>query len=325
MAAQQRPRSGRPRPGRARRRTDRRPAFVLGRARHAVGAALERAQHRPERRCAACSARRRIRRRRRRARGRSARTPRVLWVLLPLADPARRPRSGSDLVRRRPGGVHADAADPVQPHPAGRLADRARAHRGRRARLRGEPRRRAAVLAARSGRRARPGARRGLRRQCALPGRARSSSAWLAATRPPATGRPRPTRRARGRRASRRLDDTFRSYLAERGAKPVPLAEVTGLVTGVAGAAPRRRRRAGSVAARRRAPAVTGPPPARELLATSRAHARLVRRPRGAASRDADGSPRPSPHDEMADGRLVDAVRHDLSPRTATPPRRPYG
>jgi uncharacterized membrane protein YccC len=35
--------------------------------------------------------------------------------------------------------------------------------------------------------------------------------------------------------SSRRLDDTFRGYLAERGAKPVPLAEVTSLVTGVAG------------------------------------------------------------------------------------------
>jgi hypothetical protein len=34
--------------------------------------------------------------------------------------------------------------------------------------------------------------------------------------------------------ASRRLDDAFRSYLSERGAKPVPLAGVTSLVTGVA-------------------------------------------------------------------------------------------
>jgi uncharacterized membrane protein YccC len=34
--------------------------------------------------------------------------------------------------------------------------------------------------------------------------------------------------------ASRRLDDTFRIYLAERGAKPLALAEVTGLVTGPA-------------------------------------------------------------------------------------------
>ncbi len=35
--------------------------------------------------------------------------------------------------------------------------------------------------------------------------------------------------------AARRLDDTFRGYLVERGAKPVPLAEVTSLVSGVAG------------------------------------------------------------------------------------------
>ncbi len=35
--------------------------------------------------------------------------------------------------------------------------------------------------------------------------------------------------------ASRRLDDVFRGYLSERGSKPIPLAEVTGLVTGVAG------------------------------------------------------------------------------------------
>ena len=42
-------------------------------------------------------------------------------------------------------------------------------------------------------------------------------------------------RRLRAAAAARRLDDTFRSYLAERGAKPVPLAEVTSLVTGVVG------------------------------------------------------------------------------------------
>ena len=50
---------------------------------------------------------------------------------------------------------------------------------------------------------------------------------------PPA---PAPTDEAlRAAAAARRLDDTFRSYLAERGAKPVPLAEVTSLVTGVVG------------------------------------------------------------------------------------------
>jgi hypothetical protein len=40
---------------------------------------------------------------------------------------------------------------------------------------------------------------------------------------------------ARAAAASRRLDDAFRTYLAERGAKPVPLADVAGLVTGVVG------------------------------------------------------------------------------------------
>jgi uncharacterized membrane protein YccC len=40
---------------------------------------------------------------------------------------------------------------------------------------------------------------------------------------------------ARAAAASRRLDDTFRNYVAERGRKPAPLAEVTSLMTGVVG------------------------------------------------------------------------------------------
>ena len=40
---------------------------------------------------------------------------------------------------------------------------------------------------------------------------------------------------SRAAASARRLDDTFRTYLAERGAKNVPLADVTALVTGVAG------------------------------------------------------------------------------------------
>ena len=52
--------------------------------------------------------------------------------------------------------------------------------------------------------------------------------------------------------ASRRLDDAFRSYLAERGAKPVPLAEVTGLLTGRRRPASGGRRGARSLAKRRR-------------------------------------------------------------------------
>jgi uncharacterized membrane protein YccC len=35
--------------------------------------------------------------------------------------------------------------------------------------------------------------------------------------------------------AARRLDDTFRGYLSERGSKPMPMAEVTSLITGVVG------------------------------------------------------------------------------------------
>jgi uncharacterized membrane protein YccC len=46
---------------------------------------------------------------------------------------------------------------------------------------------------------------------------------------------PAPTAEAqRAAAASRRLDDTFRTYLSERGAKPMPLAEITSLVNGVA-------------------------------------------------------------------------------------------
>jgi hypothetical protein len=40
--------------------------------------------------------------------------------------------------------------------------------------------------------------------------------------------------RAAAAAASRRLDDAFRTYLAERSSKPIPLPEVTALVTGVA-------------------------------------------------------------------------------------------
>ena len=47
----------------------------------------------------------------------------------------------------------------------------------------------------------------------------------------PATG----PEAARAAGAARRLDDAFRSYLAERGGKPVPLAQVTAVITGVAG------------------------------------------------------------------------------------------
>ncbi len=110
--------------------------------------------------------------------------------------------------------------------------------------------------------------------------------------------------------AARRLDDTFRGYLAERGAKPVPLAEVTALVTGVVGL-----RLAGDAVLQLwdgdgpdggdRAAA------RRELLTGSDTV-------RGWYSRFAEslvgrgGVPEPLADDAVADGRLVDAVGHDL-------------
>ncbi len=116
---------------------------------------------------------------------------------------------------------------------------------------------------------------------------------------------------ARAAAAARRLDDTFRTYLAERGAKPIPLAEVTRLVTGVA-------------ALRLAADAVldlwqrddsdaAGDTTAarREILATTE----RVRSWYDDLARNLTGRrelPEPLAHDKAADGRLIEAVRHDL-------------
>jgi hypothetical protein len=99
--------------------------------------------------------------------------------------------------------------------------------------------------------------------------------------------------------------------LAERGAKPVPLPEISGLVTGVAGLRlaadavldlwQREDGRAGGDRAGARA----------ELLATSE----QVRTWYDdlASGLVGPGEVRdPLPHDKVADGRLVDAVRQDL-------------
>ena len=111
--------------------------------------------------------------------------------------------------------------------------------------------------------------------------------------------------------AARRLDDTFRAYLAERGAKPVPLPEVAGLVTGVAGL----RLAADAVLdlwQREDGQAAGDRAGAREELVGSTETVRgwyadlatsLVNR---TPVRD------PLPPDPTADGRLVDAVRTDL-------------
>ena len=85
-----------------------------------------------------------------------------------------------------------------------------------------------------AGRRA-AGAGRGLHRQRRLPagrGHVRGGPVRQRSTRSAAAPHEEATRAAA---AARRLDDAFRTYLSERGAKPVPLMDITSLVTGVAG------------------------------------------------------------------------------------------
>jgi uncharacterized membrane protein YccC len=110
--------------------------------------------------------------------------------------------------------------------------------------------------------------------------------------------------------AARRLDDTFRTFLAERGAKPVPMAEVTSLVTGVvglrlAGDAVLDLWQSGGGADGDRAAA------RRELMATTD-HMTGWYRGFGAALTGAGSVPDPMAADELADRRLVEAVDHDL-------------
>jgi uncharacterized membrane protein YccC len=111
--------------------------------------------------------------------------------------------------------------------------------------------------------------------------------------------------------ASRRLDDAFRSFLAERGAKPVPLAEVMSLVTGAAAlrltgdAVLDLWRRGEHTAEGDRTEARS------QLLETSN----LIRDwYDGLAGSLADRNDVPAPlaQDAGANGRFVDAVRHDL-------------
>jgi uncharacterized membrane protein YccC len=116
---------------------------------------------------------------------------------------------------------------------------------------------------------------------------------------------------ARATAAARRLDDTFRSYLAERGAKPVPLAEVTSLVTGIGGVRLAAdavldlwQREDGSAAGDRAAAR-------QELLRTS--ELLKVWFEDLARSLVNGREPRePLAHDKVADARLLQAVRRDL-------------
>ncbi|MGR6974743.1 FUSC family protein [Streptomyces cynarae] len=113
--------------------------------------------------------------------------------------------------------------------------------------------------------------------------------------------------------AARRLDDAFRTYLAERGQKPVPLADMTTLVTGIVGL-------------RLAADAVLGlwQRAAQPHGEADRTQARLVLlsaagRVSGwyrdlAAGLGRDGSVRdPLPRNPTAEAQLVDSLRRDLS------------
>ena len=178
--------------------------------------------------------------------------------------------------------------------------------------MRREPRRRAALLAARC-RRPRSARRSRTRTSAVRTTWTRpSSSACAAATLDAATPSAPTEEAVQSAAASRRLDDAFRSFLAERGAKPVPLAEVTSLVTGAAALRLDRRRRPRSVAARR---ARGGGRPQRGACGAAPDQPPH----HGAGTTDLAGSladrndvPAPLAQDVGANGRFVDAVRHDL-------------
>jgi uncharacterized membrane protein YccC len=124
---------------------------------------------------------------------------------------------------------------------------------------------------------------------------------------------PPPTDEAvRAAAAGRRLDDTFRSYLAERGSKPLALAEVTRLVTGVAGL-----RLAGDAVLdlwAREDGAVSGDrAAAREALLGTGERIQSWYDDLAASLLNGEPVRKPLAHDEIADGKLIEAIRHDLA------------
>jgi uncharacterized membrane protein YccC len=116
--------------------------------------------------------------------------------------------------------------------------------------------------------------------------------------------------------AARRLDDAFRSYAFEHGAKPLALAAMTSLLTGVGGL----RLAADAVLDlwRREDGSATGASAAGDRTAARTQllqSSELMERWYDDLAQSlltGRAPPVPLPHDRLADGRLVAAVRHDL-------------
>jgi len=120
-----------------------------------------------------------------------------------------------------------------------------------------------------------------------------------------------PTEQAgRAAAADRRLDDAFRAYLAEHGPKPMPLADVTSLVTGASGV----RLAAGAVVDLWR----DDPGEAADRSAARGEILRSLNRVRNwyddlaVSLTDGQRPEDPLGYDQAADGRLIEAVRSDL-------------
>jgi uncharacterized membrane protein YccC len=113
--------------------------------------------------------------------------------------------------------------------------------------------------------------------------------------------------------AARRLDDAFRNFLAERGTKHLPLAEVAALITGVAGL----RLTAAAVldlwSHEGSAVPAGDRTPARTELTAAAGRVAGWYDGMAAALAGAGEVPDPLPSDKGADGRLIEAVRHDLA------------
>jgi uncharacterized membrane protein YccC len=121
----------------------------------------------------------------------------------------------------------------------------------------------------------------------------------------------RPRRQALEAAASaRRLDDAFRGYLAERGAKRAPLADITGLVTGVAAL-----RLAGDAVIDlwdgSSEPGGERSAARRELLSSAAVMSRWYEH-FATSLAGAESVPEPLERDQVADGRLIEAVERDL-------------